>query len=55
MKIDYSLLQKDVETAKKVLENQAKDHYPGVLETVRKLVNHRKIPFKLIELYVSKF
>uniref|UniRef100_K1PQ86 FUN14 domain-containing protein 1 n=1 Tax=Magallana gigas TaxID=29159 RepID=K1PQ86_MAGGI len=33
VKIDYSLLQKDVETAKKVLEKQAKDHYPGVLET----------------------
>lgn len=56
MKIDYSLLQKDVETAKKVLEKQAKDHYPGVLETVRKLVNHRhEIPFESIKLYVSKF
>lgn len=38
MKIDYSLLKKDVETAKKVIEKQAKDHYPGVLETVRKLI-----------------
>lgn len=38
VKIDYSLLKKDVETAKKVIEKQAKDHYPGVLETVRKLI-----------------
>uniref|UniRef100_A0A8W8IYL1 FUN14 domain-containing protein 1 n=1 Tax=Magallana gigas TaxID=29159 RepID=A0A8W8IYL1_MAGGI len=36
VKIDYSLLQKDVETAKKVLEKQAKDHYPGVLETLKR-------------------
>lgn len=43
MKIDYSLLKKDVETAKKVIEKQAKDHYPGVLETVRKLVNFREL------------
>lgn len=43
MKIDYSLLKKDVETAKKVIEKQAKDHYPGVLETVRKLVNLREL------------
>lgn len=36
VKIDYSLLQKDVETAKKVLEKQAKDNYPGVLETLKR-------------------
>lgn len=36
VKIDYSLLKKDVETAKKVIEKQAKDHYPGVLETLKR-------------------
>lgn len=33
VKIDYSLLKKDVETARKVIESQAKDRYPGALET----------------------
>lgn len=36
VKIDYSLLKKDVETARKVIESQAKDRYPGALETLKR-------------------
>ncbi|XP_022289086.2 FUN14 domain-containing protein 1B-like isoform X1 [Crassostrea virginica] len=32
VKIDWSLLKKDVETAKKVIEKQAKDRYTGAFE-----------------------